>query len=701
MGIKKTLLLLAAAVVLPGNLAARQISRAEAAAVAAKYAVLSGQESGTLKYAQPSDARYYVFDTEGGGFVIVSGDSEMTELVAYSDESRFDSGNKNMMSWLGAYSDYVEKVRKGEAKPYKKALTEGTVVIAPLVTAKWGQMEPFNNLCPFDRVYQQNTMAGCVAISMAQIFHKWKWPASSVGTHTYVHDDYGELTFNGRVYFWPDMLDEYMSYYDSDGTLVHEYTDEEADEVAKLALDCGYVVDMVYGVDGSGANDYDIAYAIAEHFRFNTGLYYRDAMTDDDFREILYSELDELRPVSFGGDSMQGGHQFVVDGYDSNGFVHINWGWNGTADGYFDIDFMCPDIAGGDASMNFNYHQSFVTIDHTYDTPVVTTQRYLWMLADEIYSAYGRRVGYRLSANEVALDGSFDVECHSINNLNSVEYNGEIALAVFDTDDNLLFVDEDNAFKISALGANRYLDIDHEAPVITADGLLSGLENGSYTLRAVSREDGRDDWQRLVSDEKISVQVNDGTATLYTPTYAVSIDEIAISGTPEYDEFIDITVSITNKSDNADVGVLKWALLNPSGKIVKEGSEGMEFDENGKYVMTLNEYINEFIYEEDGEYTLWLREFTGSDGRRFDMEGETEVTFIVEDKSGVKAVTGKGIHITTDGHTVKITGTDATAEVFDISGRTITTTTEREFSISETGIYIVKAGSKITKIVIK
>ena len=57
--------------------------------------------------------------------------------------------------------------------------------------------------------------------------------------------------------------------------------------------------------------------------------------------------------------------------------------------------------------MNFNYHQSFVTIDHTYDTPVVTTQRYLWMRADEIYSAYGRRVGYRLSANEVALDGSF------------------------------------------------------------------------------------------------------------------------------------------------------------------------------------------------------------------------------------------------------------------------------------------------------
>ena len=181
----------------------------------------------------------------------------------------------------------------------------------------------------------------------------------------------------------------------------------------------------------------------------------------------------------------------------------------------------------------------------------------------------------------------------------------------------------------------------------------------------------------------------------------MSIDEISISGTPEYDEFIDITVSITNKSDNADVGVLEWALLNPSGKIVKNGSEGMEFDENGKYVMTLKEFINEFIYEEEGEYTLWLREFTGSDGRRFDMEGETEVTFTVEDNSGVKAATGMGISITADGHTVRVSGTDAVAEVMDISGRVVMKTAEREFSIGETGIYIVKAGSRIAKIAIR
>ena len=374
---------------------------------------------------------------------------------------------------------------------------------------------------------------------------------------------------------------------------------------------------------------------------------------------------------------------------------------DGVGDGYYDIDFMCPDIEGGDDSLNFNYHQSFVTINHTYDTPTVKTQRYLWMLADEVYPVYGRRIGYRTSVDEVELNGSFDVECHSINNLNSVEYNGEIAMALFDADDNLLSVDGDNAFKISALGANRYLDIDHEAPVITVDGLLSGLENGNYTLRAVSREYGREDWQRLVSNEKISVQVNDGIATLYTPTYAVSIDEININDTAGYDEFLDISVTVSNKSDNADSGVLDWMILNPEGRVVKNGSEGIVFGEDGKYEMALSEYIDEYVYGQEGEYTLWLREFKGTDGRMFDIEGETEATFTVEDVSGVKTATGKGISITANGHNVKVAGTDATAEVFDISGRTVIKTAEREFSIGESGIYIVKAGNKIEKITIK
>ena len=33
----------------------------------------------------------------------------------------------------------------------------------------------------------------------------------------------------------------------------------------------------------------------------------------------------------------QGGHSFVIDGYDDKGKVHVNWGWGGSNDGFYDI----------------------------------------------------------------------------------------------------------------------------------------------------------------------------------------------------------------------------------------------------------------------------------------------------------------------------------------------------------------------------
>ena len=36
---------------------------------------------------------------------------------------------------------------------------------------------------------------------------------------------------------------------------------------------------------------------------------------------------------------MNGGHAYVIDGYDAFDRVHVNWGWGGFGDGYFDL---CP-----------------------------------------------------------------------------------------------------------------------------------------------------------------------------------------------------------------------------------------------------------------------------------------------------------------------------------------------------------------------
>lgn len=42
---------------------------------------------------------------------------------------------------------------------------------------------------------------------------------------------------------------------------------------------------------------------------------------------MIREELDAGYPLSYGGQSSGGGHAFVCDGYDAQGFFHINWGW--------------------------------------------------------------------------------------------------------------------------------------------------------------------------------------------------------------------------------------------------------------------------------------------------------------------------------------------------------------------------------------
>ena len=51
---------------------------------------------------------------------------------------------------------------------------------------------------------------------------------------------------------------------------------------------------------------------------------------------------DSLWSLFFGG----GGHQFVIDGYASDNFYYVNWGWSGVSNGYQLISVMNPPVQG-------------------------------------------------------------------------------------------------------------------------------------------------------------------------------------------------------------------------------------------------------------------------------------------------------------------------------------------------------------------
>ena len=55
------------------------------------------------------------------------------------------------------------------------------------------------------------------------------------------------------------------------------------------------------------------------------------------WENMIYSDLKAGHPVYYDGvnGSNTGAHAFVVDGYSSDGFFHLNWGWGGMSNGYF------------------------------------------------------------------------------------------------------------------------------------------------------------------------------------------------------------------------------------------------------------------------------------------------------------------------------------------------------------------------------
>ena len=85
----------------------------------------------------------------------------------------------------------------------------------------------------------------------------------------------------------------------------------------------------------------------------------RKYYSEEEWLQLIKTELNADRPVIITGYNSESGHAFVCDGYDTDDFLHINWGWGGYQDGYFQISAFNPDLGGTRAgSGNYNSNQS-------------------------------------------------------------------------------------------------------------------------------------------------------------------------------------------------------------------------------------------------------------------------------------------------------------------------------------------------------
>lgn len=350
-------------------------------------------------------AGHYAYNVgQGGGYVIVaSDDNVINPIIGYADEGSFSTTQmpENMKAWLDEIDRQVKLAALG-VRPASVDRT-GWTAIAPMLTCKWNQDSPYNNLCP--TIGTTRCYTGCVATGVAQVMYYHKWPAKGTGTVSY---DW-EYTQNGSTktktltanlanstYNWSAMTDTYNS----------SSSSASKSAVALLMKDVGYACKMGYGTDGSGTSEFYAAQALAENFSYNTGitLCLRDYFTTAEWEKKVYDELVAKRPVIYCGSNFTGGHCFVCDGYSSDGYFHFNWGWGGASDGYFLLSVLDPDVQGiGGSSGSYNYGQSIMT---GVDKNTVSTGNEPVICADSIYTV--TTSAYNTSTAVIGINGWYN-----------------------------------------------------------------------------------------------------------------------------------------------------------------------------------------------------------------------------------------------------------------------------------------------------
>jgi hypothetical protein len=468
--------------------------------------VYSSLSSGqTFLGSQPQKVLFYVYNFDSRGFVIVAGDDAVRPILGYSDEEAYDPEQlpPSVEKWL---EDYKEQIRyaignelhatpetEREWEQYADATGNPVLKLSrgvnPLVQTTWNQSPYYNDLCP------GGSVSGCVATAMAQVMKYWDYPVTGSGFHSYNHSVYGTLSanFGNTTYAWASMPNA---------------VNGPNNAVATLMYHCGVGCDMDYSPNSSGAYvimeaspvQHCAEYALRNYFGYKTSMLgvQRVNYSDTEWTNLLKADLDAGRPILYAGFGSGGGHCFVFDGYDNNGYFHVNWGWGGAYDGYFLVDNLNPDGTGtgGGTGGYYSGHQALTGIESPEGGGGGgggSADNYELALYDYLNA----------SSYSITYGDAFSVTT-AIGNYDTRNFNGDFCAAVFDSD--LAFVDFVEILQGFTLNSGYYTDV-----TFNNSGLVSMLPGTYYISTYYRPTDGN--WMLVLDNDSyfytnlISVEV--------------------------------------------------------------------------------------------------------------------------------------------------------------------------------------------------
>jgi len=349
---------------------------------------------------------YYTISLNPRGWIIIAADDAVPPVLAYSFEDNMNSSSlpPQFISWMEKYQKQIENAMTRDLpasaglradwekysdydqnQPLDPQMLTG---VAPLIIHTWDQGFPYNINCPQDAAGPGgHPYAGCVATAMSQLMYYYRYPLTGNGQHCYTPSGYPRqcADYGATTYDWNAMVNSLGN------------TDLHSDSAVGLLLwHAGISVNMMYSATGSGAYSEDARNALVNNFRFSPAAWYihRSDFPVASWDSIMRANLEKKMPMYYDGYGPQGGHAFNLDGYQGTNHFHFNWGWSGTANGYYYLDNLNP---GGD---NFTQGEGAIvnifpdTTANTYPY-ACQSQKVLHSIAGTFDDGSGPVLGYR------------------------------------------------------------------------------------------------------------------------------------------------------------------------------------------------------------------------------------------------------------------------------------------------------------------
>lgn len=509
--------------------------------------IVSGSRTKSLS----AENAFYVFNHGLSSFVIVSGDERMPEILGYSDSGAFVLENmpENMKNWFSYYSEMYNDFAKNNYhnNVSKSSKAEFADNIEPLLgDIMFDQVSPYNLLCPkYDGEY---TLAGCVAVTIAEIMAYHKFPEKGIGNKSYTTEKHKynvSYDFEKNPFDWDNVLGSYVK--------GNSYTQEQVNAIKNLVYACGIAVEMDYDPTFSGAGMVDAINGLVEHLGYTPNIHAvnRCNYLSSDWIDMMKSELNNNYPIFYSGLSKSAGHAFVIDGYDKNDLFHVNWGWNGMNNGYFELFSLSPQStgSGGGADVaGYKYNQGMIVGFK----PVNESRT----------DSYFEFSSLSFSQTEFGKGSSFEVSANKIYNW-GYDFNGQVAV----------FIEKDGeSIKIGETGTSSTLETGYGYNSMKILSVVpETVSDGEYSIVLKSQYENSKKWclskGNLGTETDFILTVEGGNCKI-TPdaSKVVSLEcEMTLLHDLYYARLADADIKVKNNSNFSYYGNIGMAVFSKTG----------------------------------------------------------------------------------------------------------------------------------------